>query len=133
MAQSRNELADLSVLMLKEQSLPTDHSDKLQENLQNRSMMIVSERRIWESRLPGDQELVSSRTKTVKGLLQPDVGYHTGIFNRSWNFLWCAASSGPRVVISAMLSPDLASEGAISVRKTSQMTMSEETSFDPSY
>lgn len=47
--------------------------------------------------------------------------------------LGCAASSGSRVVISAMLSPDLASEGTISTRKTSQMTMPEEISFDPSY
>lgn len=76
---------------------------------------------------------MSLRTKTVKGLLQPDVGYHTGIFNRSWIFLWYAASSGPRVVISTMLSPDVASEGGISMRKTSQMTMPEEISFKPSY
>lgn len=57
MAQSKNELADVSVLMLKEKSLPTDRSDKLQENPQNGSVMIVSECRISESRLPEDQEL----------------------------------------------------------------------------
>lgn len=74
---------------------------------------------------------MSTRTKTVKGLLQCDVGCHTGIFNRSWIFLWCASSSGPRIVIFAMLSPDLASGGAVSTRKTLQMTMPEETSFDP--
>lgn len=49
---------------------------------------------------------MSSGTKMVKGLLQPDVGYDTGLFKRSWIFLGCAASSGPGVVISAMLSPD---------------------------
>lgn len=43
------------------------------------------------------------------------------------------ASSGPRVVISAVLSPNLASEGAVRTRKISQMTMPEETSFSPSY